>query len=251
MRKLWAAGAAAATVGALLASTHTASSTPTSYPSGYNTWACGNTSNRIVLTFDDGPTDHGSPYTYNDVLFIGAWLKTQGIRGMFFLTTGDMRQEDREDVVAKLRAMGHYVGNHSIDHPDFAKISDTQLKAEANGGVHGNMLRPPFGSYTQHDKDVLASLGYRVCTWNAKLSTHDWDKGTGRQGLRSEASIRQIARNGAPTASGGVILGHLWTNYMDAVPGIVKDLHAQGRQFCKNTGPVDPNGYVPFPLKCT
>lgn len=246
MRKLWAAGVAVAATGALLASTQTASSAPTSYPKGYNTWACGNTSNRVVLTFDDRPGDHGSPHTYNDTLYWGGWLKSQGIRAMFFFN------DNPEWFVKELRKQGHYVGNHgSSRHPHFSDLTPAQVKREVDSSVKGNMVRPPHGDYDAENKETLRKLGYRVCTWHKNLSTHDWDKGSGPRGLRSADSIRDIVRKGVNKAPGGVVLGHMWTNFPQALPGIVADVHRQGKLFCRNTGPVDPNGYVPFPLKCT
>ena len=246
MRKLWAAGVAAAATGALLASTQTASSASVTYPKGYNTWACGNTSNRVVLTFDDRPTDHNSPYSYNDTLYWGGYLKSQGIRAMFFFN------DNPDWFVKELRKQGHYVGNHgSSRHPHFSSLTPAQVKKEVDASVKGNMVRPPHGDYNQANKDTLAKLGYRVCTWHKNLSTHDWDAGSGPRGLRSADSIRQIIRTGVNKAPGGVVLGHMWTNFPQALPGIVADVHRQGKLFCRNTGPVDPNGYVPFPLKCT
>lgn len=237
-----------ATLGVGIATVATPAGAATTYPIGYNTWACGNTSNRMVLTFDDAPADHGSQRSYNDVLYLGAWLKAQNVRAMFFLTTGPMKAAGRMDVIAKLRAQGHYVGNHTVNHPLMTQVSDAVLKTEVLGGVAGNMIRPPSGDYNAHDKALLTSWGYRVCTWHAKLSTHDWDAGSGPRGFRSEQSIRDIVKAGK-NATGGVMLGHLWTNFPNAVPGIIDDMHAAGKQFCKNTGPVTST--VPYPLKCT
>jgi peptidoglycan-N-acetylglucosamine deacetylase len=47
----------------------------------------------------------------------------------------------------------------------------------------------------------------------------------------------------------GVVLGRLFTNYPDAIAGIVYDLHLQGLLFCRNRDPV--GRYMPFPLACT
>jgi peptidoglycan/xylan/chitin deacetylase (PgdA/CDA1 family) len=228
----------------LAGSAGTVSAAPTTYPKGYNTWACGNTSNRVVLTFDDRPTDHGSPFSYNDTLYWGGYLKSQGIRAMFFFN------DNPTWFVNELRKQGHYVGNHgSARHPHFPTLTPAQLTAEVNASVKGNMIRPPHGDYNAANKAQLQAMGYRVCTWHAKLSTKDWEPGTGPRGLRSADSIRSIIRNGLPTATGGVVLGHMWTNFPQALPGIVADVRRQGREFCRNTGPVTAT--VPFPLKCT
>jgi peptidoglycan-N-acetylglucosamine deacetylase len=46
-----------------------------------------------------------------------------------------------------------------------------------------------------------------------------------------------------------VVLGHLNTNYPDAMSGIISDLHKQGLLFCRNRGPVGST--MPFPTSCT
>lgn len=269
MRKLWAVGAAAAVAGSLLACSQTTAAPkaavapqaakaatapntfkPTSYPKGYNTWECGNTSNRMVLTFDDDPGRYG----YDSVLKMGAYLKSKNIRAMFFLDTKHLWAANRGDVVPTLRRQGHYVGNHSYNHPSFYKVSNAEVERQIKLGVDGNLLRPPHGDYNATHKEIARKLGYRVCTWHKELSTHDWDKGTGPNKLRSTASIRNIVKKASHNAkanSGGVILGHLWTNYPAAVPGIISDMHKQGYLFCRNRGPVPADGTVPFPLKCT
>ena len=46
-----------------------------------------------------------------------------------------------------------------------------------------------------------------------------------------------------------MVLGHLNTNYPNAMSGIISDLHNQGLLFCRNRGPVGRN--MPFPASCT
>lgn len=237
-REAAAVTAVAALIGTAVVA-HPSSAASVNYPKGYNTWQCGNTSGRMVITFDDRPQDHGSPYTWTDTLYWGAYLKNRGIRAMFFVN-------DRPWVTSELRRMGHYVGNHtSSRHLHMPTLTNAQLTAEVNASVPGNMIRPPHGDYNATNKAHLASLGYRVCTWG--ISSKDWEKGSGPRGLLPTDQIRAKVRANR-NVSGGVILGHLWTNFPQALPGIISDMHAAGKLFCRNTGPVTAT--VPFPMEC-
>ncbi|MFH8369402.1 polysaccharide deacetylase family protein [Streptomyces sp. NPDC018031] len=204
------------------------------YPSSSSRQRCGNTtSTRVLLTFDDwNPADPGLATRTGD------YLKSRNIRAAFFLNGADVR--GHPDVPAKLRAQGHYVGNHGSTHKDLTKLTDAQVRAEISGGVRSNVLRPPHGAWDDRVRSLAAGMGYRLCTWS--VSTRDWDKGSGPDGRRSAASIRAMWKS-APAASkkAGNILGHLWTNYPSAVTGLIADVHAEGRLFCRNRGAVPAN----------
>ena len=107
-------------------------------------------------------------------------------------------------------------------------------------------MRPPYGAYDARVSRIASSYGYRICAWT--IDTRDWEYVKGVR--RSVSSIRYIVRTSSWSAkASGVVLGHLFTNYPDAVSGIIDDLHRQGLLFCRNHGPV--GGYMPFPLACT
>lgn len=220
-------------------------------PAGYVTWTCGNQSGKILLTFDDwNPAD---PYL---AMRIGADLKSRGIRAIFFLI--NEYAKEYPDIVAGLRQAGHYVGNHSWSHRRLSQLSDADMRLEISRGVYSNLLRPPNGDYGARERDYAASIGYRIATWHADLSAHDWETpdgtsmpiGTRKDQLRTVAEIRGRIRDASAhskgSAGGGVILGHLWTNFPDAVPGIISDLKGQGYGFVPNTGPVRADAPFPF-----
>src|SRR5262249_48878787 len=102
-------------------------------------------------------------------------------------------------------------------------------------------------AYNSRVSTLASSLGYRICTWT--IDTRDWQKPDGVH-RRSTTSIRYIVRTAPRSAkASGVVLGHLFTNYPNAISGIIDHLHRQGLLFCRNRGPV--GAYVPFPLSCT
>ncbi len=93
---------------------------------------------------------------------------------------------------------------------------------------------------------IAGSLGYRICTWTIDSLDYEYVNGS----RRSTTGIRSIPRNSPPSAKvSGVILGHLNTNFPDAISGIISDLEKQGFQFCRDGGPVGSE--MPFPAQCT
>ena len=200
---------------------------------------CGNTSGRVLLTFDDW--SYGDPYRATRA---GSYLRSQNIRAAFFLI--NEYAKSHPDIVATLRQQGHWVLNHTYSHPDLTTLSSSSVSWQIRNGVTSNRLRPPYGAYNSNVSSIASGLGYRICTWT--IDTRDWEYVNGSR--RSTSSIRYIVRNSPWSAkSSGVILGHLFTNYPAAISGIVADLHAQGLLFCRNRGPVGRD--MPFPASCT
>jgi len=201
---------------------------------------CGNTSGRVLLTFDDWA--HGDPYRATRV---GAYLQSRNIRAMFFLI--NQYASKYPDIVSTLRRQGHWVLNHTWSHPDLTQLSDSGVSWQIRNGIKSNRLRPPYGAYNSRVSTIAYNLGYRICTWT--IDTRDWQRPDGVH-RRSTASIRYIVRTSPWSAkASGVVLGHLFTNYPSAIPGIIYDIHQQGLLFCRNRGPV--GAYAPFPLACT
>jgi peptidoglycan-N-acetylglucosamine deacetylase len=201
---------------------------------------CGNTSSRVLLTFDDWA--YGDPYRATRV---GSYLQSRNIRAAFFLINQYARSYP--GIVSTLRQQGHWVLNHTYSHPDLTTLSNSQVSWQIRNGIASNLLRPPYGAYDSRVSSIAGSLGYRICTWT--IDTRDWQKPDGVH-YRSTSSIRYIVRNSPWSAKqNGVVLGHLFTNYPNAVGGIIDDLHQQGLLFCRNRGPVATA--APFPLACT
>ncbi|MFI1972132.1 polysaccharide deacetylase family protein [Streptomyces cinnamoneus] len=211
---------------------------PSATQAAYDQQRCGNQSGSVLLTFDDWPYDHVERATQ-----VGAYLHSQGIRAAFFLINEYAEQYPR--VAQELRRQGHWVGNHTYSHPHLPGLTEEAARREIRDGVRSTLFRPPYGAYGPRETRIASGLGSRVCTWT--VDTRDWEERNGR--FPDVATLRERVRN-APAADlrGGVVLGHLFTNYPDAVPGIVDDLRAGGYRLCRNTGPTTP--MIPNPLPC-
>ncbi len=174
----------------------------------------------VALTFDDGPGPHTRRLLDE--------LAARSVRATFFLW-GEHVAADPETVRAAHEA-GHALGNHSWSHPDLttlpaAEVTDqldrTAAAIREAAGVTTQLFRPPFGAI---DDDLLRLLGERgdaAILWD--VDTRDWDHG--------DAALTH--RNAlAGITPGSIVLMHdPLVSTVDAVPGIVDALLAQGYTF--------------------
>lgn len=187
-----------------------------------------NRSGKLLLTFDDW--NDADPYIATR---IGAYLKSEGITAVFFLIY--QKAQHYPDIIETLRQQGHYVASHSYSHARLTTLSDEDLENEILRGIKCNALRPPYSAWDERVYYAARRLGYRLMLWT--VSTGDWRED--ENGFRSVELIREAVRVADPDRKeNGVIIGHLQTNYPAAIPGIIEDMRAKGREFYPNTGPV-------------
>lgn len=123
----------------------------------------------VALTFDDGPDPRWTP-RFLEV------LEARGARGTFFLLGLSARRYP--ELVARMKAGGHCIGNHSWDHPSFPAISGRERRrqidacAAALGDDHAWLFRPPYGNQTMRTRLGMWGTGWKVVTWN--INAGDW-----------------------------------------------------------------------------
>jgi len=169
-------------------------------------------SNRVALTFDDGPDRMTERYL--DV------LDDLGIPATFFVV-GELAATDPARVRDCLRR-GHQLGGHGFDHTRFTRLSRKDLLdqcARTESAIGGHLpgrpwVRPPHGSIGAASLVSLVAAGYTVDSCD--YSIHDAD---------------QLVERCSPSAitAGDVVLfheGQEWT--LRALPRIVTGLQAAG-----------------------
>jgi peptidoglycan/xylan/chitin deacetylase (PgdA/CDA1 family) len=142
---------------------------------------------RLTLTFDNGPVP-GITETVLDV------LRERELTATFFVVGTDFQQHGRRELVARARAEGHRVGNHTMTHsvllgrtddpaaPEKEIVANQQLLGDlaseerffrpwGDGGLLGPHLLSP------HAVDVLERGGYTLVLWNSV--PRDWEDATG------------------------------------------------------------------------
>jgi peptidoglycan/xylan/chitin deacetylase (PgdA/CDA1 family)/glycosyltransferase involved in cell wall biosynthesis len=123
----------------------------------------------IALTFDDGPDPATTPVLLD-------LLARHGARATFFLVGA--RAARHPELVARIAAEGHEIGNHSWDHPslptlDAAGQADQISRTAAVLAPHGGrLMRPPYGDQTFRTHRIARRLGCRVVLWS--VNGGDW-----------------------------------------------------------------------------
>ena len=169
----------------------------------YDAAYLGDTSEKILyLTFDAG-YENGCTAKILDV------LKKHDVPAAFFLVGHYIKSNP--DLVKRMVAEGHIVGNHTMHHYDMQKISDftafskelqdlEELFLEITGKELPKYYRPPQGTYSKENLEMAQKLGYRTVFWS--LAYVDWNNDA--QPTREYALNKLLPR----VHNGAVILLH-------------------------------------------
>ncbi len=197
----------------------------------------GDKPNLLALTFDDGPDPDWTP----KILDI---LKEKGVHASFFIVGENA--EANPDLVQRILAEGHDIGNHTFTHPNLGDLSESLVKLEINAtqrlfealtGRSMRLFRAPFlgdAEPTTSDEivpiKIAQSMGY--VTVGLHVDTNDW--------LHPPADVivdRVLDRvtDPNPDMKGHVILLHDSggdrSQTVAALPKLIDTLRAKGYKF--------------------
>ena len=128
-------------------------------------------------------------------------LAQHGARATFFVV-GAMAARHPE-LLARIAAEGHAIGNHSWNHPSFPMISPRERASQvarcevAIGSRSTRLFRPPFGDLDWRSRLELFRRRFKVIGWNATCL--DWEVHD------AEWMQRELLRQIKP---GGIVLLH-------------------------------------------
>lgn len=172
----------------------------------------------VALTFDDGPSPRCTPRLLDG-------LREMGAKATFFVV-GCQAVKD-PDIVQRIAAEGHQVGNHSYDHADLHSLTSAQALAdlEKNDALLRELLgegeywvRPPYGLMTEAE---AAALSVPLVNWS--VDTEDW---------RTKDSGKILDVIYRCTGDGDIVLLHdRYQNTVDAVLMAIEHLQQQGYVF--------------------
>ncbi len=196
------------------------------FPTLYHQGAGGE--HQVALTFDDGPDPKWTP----QVLDI---LKANGIKATFFLV--GVNAEKYPDLVRRIVAEGHEIGNHTYYHPNLSicwpehirlELNATQLLIETITGRSTTLFRPPYNADTSPSSladlaplRIANEMNYLVVLEN--IDPQDWAR-PGADVILER--IKQQRRDGS------IILLHDAggdrSQTIAALPQIIDWLHVRG-----------------------
>lgn len=123
---------------------------------------------KIGLTFDDGPNEI--------TLLVLEILKKYDVKATFFCIGKNI--EKHPEILKRIVAEGHIVGNHSYCHSNFfdfyrknrviEEIRKTDALIESISGKKVQLFRPPYGVTNPSIRRALEVTKHKVIGWNIR-----------------------------------------------------------------------------------
>ena len=159
----------------------------------YNAYYASDTDQKIIyLTFDAGYENGNTPAILDA-------LKKHQAPAVFFVVGNFIK--DNPDLIRRILAEGHIIGNHTMTHPDLPQISSMdafqkelqdveELYTSLTGETMTKFYRPPRGIYSTENLSMAKELGYSTFFWS--LAYVDWIQD--QQPSREEAFQKLLTR---------------------------------------------------------
>lgn len=168
----------------------------------YDAFYAENTQDKVLyLTFDCGYENGNTPAILDA-------LKKHNVKAAFFIVGNYLGTSP--DLVKRMLAEGHIVGNHSFHHPDMSAMGKDAFAKELGeleelyemtiGQPMQKFYRPPQGKYSENNLKIAKELGYKTFFWS--LAYVDWDQN--KQPTHEEAFGKLLKR----VHPGAVVLLH-------------------------------------------
>jgi len=215
----------------------------------------------VLVSFDGGSSDRGA----------GAILEAlarRGIRTTIFLTGEFIRRYP--DVVRRIAADGHEVGNHTDTHPHLTTYAadgrqatragvtreflagelarTARLYREATGREMAPVWRAPFGEHNAEIRRWAAEQGYWHVGWTGGrfgLDGMDWV--TDPRSRAYQPAPLLLSRLVGRVESGGIVLLHLGSDREEPVSArvdvLLDGLQQRGFRFARATEFLQRQGY--------
>ena len=186
-----------------------------------NAAAQADTRKLVALTFDDGP----GPYTGK---LLDA-MKARDVRATFFVLGS--RVEQYPDLIRRMEAEGHVLGNHSQSHKNLKYLSAEQVRSDMEAcadklraltGHAPAVMRCPGGNCNDTVLAYAKQAQIPVIRWS--VDTRDWES-------RNVSKILATAFQSGPYGirDGAIVLMHdIYSTSVDAAIQIMDRLQQQG-----------------------
>lgn len=172
----------------------------------------------VALTFDDGPSSRYTPELLDG-------LKERGVKASFFLVGKNI--EENSDLIRRMEAEGHLIGNHTYNHVQLDKISDASAREEilkTNNAIYEatgrypQYMRPPYGAWKKNMEICVEML---PVFWT--IDTLDWK-------TQNVQAVCQVVEK--EIEDGAIILMHdEYETTVNAALKIVDEYREKGYEF--------------------
>ncbi len=187
-------------------------------------------SNCVAITYDDGPGELTAQLLDT--------LKAKDAHASFMVLAPNATAHP--DLLRRMKAEGHTVGNHTASHRELNKLSpsdvDGEIKAgaaaiKAATGENPRWMRPPYGATNGTVEAAAKANGQAQALWS--VDTVDWKD-------RNSEHVCEAAVNGAQP--GSIVLMHdIHTTTVGAADCVIDGLRAKGLE------PVSLDRLIPNP----
>lgn len=187
---------------------------------------------RIVLTFDNGPHEQGTP----ELLEV---LRKRSLRATFFLVGSSLATPHGRELAVRVQSEGHRIGNHTMTHGaplgrrpgrETAEREIGAMQGLLSGLTNEKLFRPngekgQLGRHllSQEAVDYLQEHRFTVVTWNCV--PQDWVAPVGSWVTRARETMR------SQTWTTIVLHDHRLAGAMQHLEAFLDDLIAQGYEF--------------------
>ncbi|MCM5662601.1 polysaccharide deacetylase family protein [Galbibacter mesophilus] len=182
----------------------------------------------VFLTFDDGPTPEVTHFVLDE-------LKKYKAKATFFCIGKNV--ENHPNILKRILAEGHSVGNHTHNHLNGTKHSlpdylENIEKAEVtfqkyHSAETEKLFRPPYGRMPLKAAKYLQKKGYKIIMWDVLSGDFDL-KNT------PENCVENVLKN---TKRGSIIVFHdskkSFPILQKALPKTLEELNQQNFSFRK------------------
>ena len=211
--------------------------TYTRVPTPFVVHRSGDVPGKLALTFDDGPDPEWTP----QILDI---LKAKGVKASFFLIGANA--ESNPDLVQRIVAEGHDLGNHTFTHPNLGEFPDVLVKLEINAnqrliealtGRSMRLFRAPYmgdTNPTTSDEIVPIEIAQSMGSTSVGVSVdpNDWQQPSADEIVQR---VLSQVNDPNPETRGNIILLHYFggdrSATVSALPELIDRLKAQGYTF--------------------
>lgn len=179
---------------------------------------------KICLTFDEGYENGYTPQILDT-------LKEKKVKAIFFVTYDFASQNP--DLIKRMIAEGHIVGNHSYRHYSMDEVSDDVAKEEVTY-LHKyikdkfnytmSYFRFPKGEFSERSLQIVKDLNYKSVFWS--FAYDDWDPDNQTEENQAFTHICESTHPGA------ILLLHAVSKTnADILGKVIDDVQKQGYTF--------------------